>query len=236
MQQRLVTYDTRAGDWWSERGVFSRLADLTGPRFEFFDRHLTNWTGLDVLVVGCGGGYVTEHLVRRGCSVWGVDGSPESVRVAAEHAVAEGMAIDYRVAAPTELPFDDRKFDVVLCLDLLEHVDDASAVVGEIARVLQPGGHFLFGTHNRTWLSRVVVWWERMRGDLPSHDWSRFLKPGELRKLLASHGLMDVSLAGMGPREPFPRKRDGGARLELGGSLQTTYLGTCRAPPGPPAV
>ena len=128
----------------------SSLIEIAESRFAYFDEALTRWRGLNVLDVGCGEGCISELLARRGCNVWGVDRSAEAVKTAAECAVENGLAIDYRVGSAEKLPYEDATFEVVVCIDVLEHVTDVPKVVREMARVLMPGGFFLFDSINRT--------------------------------------------------------------------------------------
>jgi 2-polyprenyl-6-hydroxyphenyl methylase/3-demethylubiquinone-9 3-methyltransferase len=150
---------------------------------------------LRVLDVGCGGGLLAEEFARIGCRVTGVDPSSRSLEVARAHAAAAGLEIDYRAASGEGLPFDDDEFAAAYCCDVLEHVDDVGATIGEIARVLEPGGVFLYDTINRTVRSRLVMIklmqeWDATRCMEPNlHDWSMFIKPGELRAQLQNAGL-----------------------------------------------
>ncbi len=208
------------------------------PRFKYFDRFLAHWQDLEVLDVGCGRGCISEFLTHRGCHVYGVDPSSESVKLAAERAIREGLAIDYRLGSAEQLPYEDHKFDVVVCVDVLEHVEDSAQAIREMARVLQPGGYFLFDSINRTWTSRVVKVWllEALLRRHPkgAHDWRKFIRPAELKQQLESHGFMDISMAGLTVKG---RSKGGGTlRVEVGDDMRVAYLGVGRTPPGPPAV
>lgn len=148
-----------------------------------------------MLDVGCGGGLLAEEFARIGCRVTGVDPSSPSLDTARAHASAAGLDIDYRGASGERLPFDDGAFAAVYCCDVLEHVDDVGTTISEIARVLEPGGVFLYDTINRTVRSRVVLIglmqdWNATRCMEPNlHDWSMFIKPPELRAHLERAGL-----------------------------------------------
>ena len=123
--------------------------------------------------------------------------------MAGQHAKMSGLSIDYRVGTGEHLPVADGAVDIVLCVDVLEHVRDLDAVISEIRRVLKPGGLFLFDTINRTWLSRLLgIWfWEYLAGLAPrgTHDWHRFIPPQELQRLLTHHGLQPGTIRGMLP-------------------------------------
>ena len=217
-----------------------READLAKAlaRFEYFDRYLAHWRDLEVLDVGCGQGTVSTFLAGRGCHVFGVDSDPQNVKLAAERAIREGRAIDYRVGTTEQLPYDDHQFDVVICLDVIEHTTDVSRVIGEMSRVLQPGGYLFFDSMNRTWASRVFSVWLmeallRRRHPRGARDWRKFIKPTELRAHLLHHGFLDISMTGLTARG---RAKGKPVRLEVSDDMRMAYLGIGRTPPGPPAV
>ena len=252
-----LVYDRLATGWWDDRGFLHALAALNPARFGYMRRVLTDVlqltpTGLDVLDVGCGGGLLAEEFARLGCAVTGVDPSQESVTAARAHAAAQGLAIDYRSGRGEALPFASDSFDVVYCCDVLEHVDDLGQVIAETARVLKPGGVYLFDTINRTPQSRLVVikllqewrWTALMPPRL--HDWNMFIRPAELGRQLEQHGLQPGGLTGLKPRaNPLRvvlalRRRKRGVisyaeaveQMDLGESSDTSvsYIGYARKP------
>jgi 2-polyprenyl-6-hydroxyphenyl methylase/3-demethylubiquinone-9 3-methyltransferase len=204
-------YDRLADTWWNEAGQLHALRTSMNPaRFGYIHRTLVDDLGLDVsrlavLDVGCGGGFLAEEVARLGARVVGVDPSAASLDVARRHAARERLDITYRHGRGEDIPCDDASVDVVLCCDVLEHVDLVGAVVREIARVLRPGGVFLFDTINRTAASRLVViklmqewrWSSWVPRDL--HDWAKFITPDELRRELVTAGLTQHDLVGLVP-------------------------------------
>ena len=204
-------YDRMADSWWDEQGFLHALAALNPARFGYMRRMLTEElrlpsAGLQVLDVGCGGGLLAEEFARLGCAVTGVDPSEESLTAARTHAASQRLAIAYRCASGEALPFADESFDVVYCCDVLEHVNDLPRVIAETARVLKPGGIYLYDTINRTPQSRLIVikllqewrWTSLMPPRL--HDWNMFIRPAELRHLLEQHGLVPGGMTGLKPR------------------------------------
>jgi 2-polyprenyl-6-hydroxyphenyl methylase/3-demethylubiquinone-9 3-methyltransferase len=203
-----------------------------------------------VLDVGCGGGLLAEEFARLGCAVTGVDPSQESLAAAREHAATQGLAIGYQRGSGEALPFVADSFDVVYCCDVLEHVNDLRQVIAETARVLKPGGVYLYDTINRTPQSRLLVikllqewrWTALMPPRL--HDWNMFIRPAELGRLLEQHGLLPGGLTGLKPRaHPLrlvqalrQRKRgrlsyaEAVERMDLGESADTSvsYIGYAR--------
>jgi 2-polyprenyl-6-hydroxyphenyl methylase/3-demethylubiquinone-9 3-methyltransferase len=204
-------YDRMADSWWDEGGFLHSLTALNPARFGYMHRVLTqelgvNPTALEVLDIGCGGGLLAEEFARLGCRVTGVDPSEASLAAARRHAAGQRLPITYRAAAGEALPFADQSFDVVYCCDVLEHVSDLRRVIAETARVLKPGGTYLYDTINRTVRSRLIVimllqeW--RWTAVVPPglHDWNMFIKPDELRRLLQGEGLVPAGLIGLKPR------------------------------------
>ena len=200
----LTMYDTLAESWWQPGSKLHMLARINPARFAYFDTIVGNWQGLRVLDLGCGGGLSTACLVQRGATVVGVDLSRASLHVASRSARKHGHLESVFMCGRAEaLPFADTSFDVVWCTDVLEHIPALPTAIAQIARVLKPGGLFLYDTINRTWLSRpLVIWfWEYLAGLAPrgTHDWHLFIRPQELRRLLTHHGLQCGAIRGMLP-------------------------------------
>ncbi len=136
----------------------------------------------------------------------GIDPAPETIATAMQHAEASGLAIDYKVGSGEDIPFPDASFDYVACCDVLEHVDDVNRVIGEITRVLKPGGFFLYDTVNRTIKSKMGVikvmqeWPSTAFAEPNSHVWNRFIRPTELCYMLKHHGLDQRDICGISIR------------------------------------
>ena len=151
------------------------------------------------------GGLMAEEMARLGAQVIGIDPSAASLEIAGAHAAAGGLGIDYRAGTGEHLPVEDASADIVYCVDVLEHVNDLDAVIGETARILKPGGTYLFDTINRTRLSRLIMiklsqQWSATAWMPPDlHDWDQFITPAELRGVLDRHGLVTQEIVGMSP-------------------------------------
>lgn len=205
-------YDRLGETWWDEASPLNLLhGSVTPGRFAYFRTVLARRfgprvAGLRVLDIGCGGGFLAEEFAAIGCRVTGIDPSPVSVGAARAHAAGRGLRIDYRVGAGEELPAADAAFDVACCCDVLEHVADVNRVIGETARVLKPGGLYLFDTINRTRVSKLVAiraaqqWRLTRLTDVALHDWNLFITPAELAVHLERHGFAVGELTGLGCR------------------------------------
>lgn len=204
MARDIALYDSVAADWWGGETRWLRvLANMVPARLRHFERVVPEWSGRRVLDLGCAGGFMAEALARRGAAVIGVDPARQAVASARAHAAAEGLAIDYVVAAGEALPLAEESVDAVVCVDVLEHVADLDAVLDEVRRVLKPGGWFLFDTINRTWLARLVVVLgaERVLGLLPrgTHDPSKFIAAADLRARLSERRFSVGQFQGLAP-------------------------------------
>jgi 2-polyprenyl-6-hydroxyphenyl methylase / 3-demethylubiquinone-9 3-methyltransferase len=205
-------YDRLGGSWWDETSLLNVLhGSFTPGRFAYFRSVFgrqfgAGVAGLRVLDIGCGGGFLAEEFAALGCRVTGVDPSPASIGAARAHAAGRGLRIDYRVGVGEELPVPDAAFGVAYCCDVLEHVSDVNRVISETARVLKPGGLYLFDTINRTRASKLVAikvaqqWRLTRLTDVAFHDWDMFITPGELAAILERHGLALGETTGLGAR------------------------------------
>ena len=203
-RNNLELYDDVAKDWWSDDVRWIRtLKNLVPGRLGWFEKHI-DWAGKSVLDVGCAGGFMTEAIAEKGARVTGIDPANEAINAARAHAQGSGLEVSYIVGVGEELPYEDASFDAVVCVDVLEHVQDLDKVISEITRVLKPGGMFLFDTINRNWLARfaTITIAEDILGLLPqgTHDPEMYIKPDELDAQFARSGLVAGPKTGLGPR------------------------------------
>lgn len=200
----LTIYDRVADQWWSDEVRWVRtLKNLVPGRLKWFDRHF-DWAGKDVLDLGCGGGFMAEAMAARGARVTGIDPAADAVAAARRHSSAVGLPIQYDVGVGEALPYGAAAFDAVVCVDVLEHVADLARVLAEVARVLRPGGLFLFDTINRNPIARfaTITVAEDLLRLLPrgTHDPALYIKPRELHAAIQGAGLVAGPITGLGPR------------------------------------
>ncbi len=201
----LSIYDTHADVWWTgEKRWLRLLQNMVPARLDYFTTIVGDWRGKSVLDLGCGGGFMSEALAQRGAHVIGVDPSAPAIAIARKHAQASGLTIDYRVGAGEGMQVAGSSIDIVVCVDVLEHVETLDCVIDEIRRVLKPGGLFLFDTINRNALASLVMitFAENLLRLLPqgTHDPARFIKPAELAASLERRGFTVAPVLGFGPR------------------------------------
>lgn len=194
-------FSALAHRWWDENGEFRPLHRLNPVRLQWILDH-TALDGRDVVDVGCGGGILAEAMAASGARVTGIDLADASLQVARLHALESGLDIDYRLASAERLAAETAaRFDVVTCMEMLEHVPDPASVVRACSRLVKPCGWVFLSTINRNWKSFVfaIVGAEYVLRLLPrgTHDHSRFLRPAEIASAARTEGLETMDIAGM---------------------------------------
>jgi len=203
-RNNLKIYDDVAAQWWSDDIRWVRtLKNLVPGRLKWFDRHF-DWAGKKVLDLGCAGGFMAEALTQKGAQVTGIDPAAQAIEAARARAQEMGQDIAYDVGVGEALSYETGTFDAVVCVDVLEHVQDLDQVLAEVARVLKPGGAFLYDTINRNPIARLaaITMAEDVLGLLPkgTHDPAMFITPAELRTAMQGAGLRVGPQTGLGPR------------------------------------
>jgi 2-polyprenyl-6-hydroxyphenyl methylase/3-demethylubiquinone-9 3-methyltransferase len=203
-QDEVARFSRLAGQWWDPRGPMAalhkfnpaRLAYIRDRTAEHFGRdptRLDSLAGLRILDIGCGGGILCEPLARLGASVVGVDPSASNIVVARRHAAQSGLSVDYREATAETLADAGETFDIVLAMEVVEHVADVGLFIDRAAAMVKPGGLFFVATLNRTAKSfaLAIVGAEYILRWLPrgTHRWDKFVTPNELDIALEQSGL-----------------------------------------------
>lgn len=208
----VARFDAMAREWWDPEGKFRPLHRLNPARLKFIEdaarRHFSRaadaakpLAGLRVLDIGCGGGLIAEPLARQGALVTGIDPGAATIEAATRHAAESALAIRYRRALAEDIAAEGGQFDLVLALEVVEHVPDLSAFLDAACALVAPGGMFVAATLNRTLKAYMlaVVGAEYVLNWLPrgTHDWRKFVRPSELARELRRSGVEIVELAGL---------------------------------------
>lgn len=198
----IAKFEALAARWWDPYSEFKPLHDINPLRLDFIDARAGGVRGKNVLDVGCGGGILTEAMAARGARVTGIDLGEAPLAVAGLHLKESGLNVDYRRISAEDLAREHPgSFDVVTCLEMLEHVPNPDSTVRACAQLVKPGGHVFFSTINRnpkSWLF-AIVGAEYVLKLLPrgTHEYLKFIKPSELERWARNAGLRTRELIGM---------------------------------------
>ena len=224
--QELAKFSDLAHRWWDADSEFRPLHQINPLRLDWIDSHVT-LVGKRVLDIGCGGGILSDSMARRGASVLGIDLASKPLKVAQLHALEAGTEnVDYReIAAETLAAEAPQSFDVVTCMEMLEHVPDPSSIVNACATLVKPGGWIFFSTINRNVKSFAfaIVAAEHILKLLPkgTHEYAKFIRPSQLAQWCRNSELDLVDTRGM-EYNPITR------RYWLSANTSVNYLFACR--------
>lgn len=227
-QAELDKFSQLAHRWWDTQSEFKPLHDINPLRLEWISRLAGGLQGKKVVDVGCGGGILSESMAQQGASVTGIDLAEKPLKVAKLHQLESGVQVDYRLIAAEDLAAaEPGSFDVVTCMEMLEHVPDPVSIMSACAHMVKPGGWVFFSTLNRNPKSYLfaIIGAEYVLNMLPkgTHEWSKFIKPHELASYARQVGLESVELMGM-TYNPLTKVY----RLER--DTDVNYLLACRRP------
>ena len=205
-------FSAMAAEWWNPKGKFAVLHVFNPVRLQFIKEQVCARLGRDPLVrypfeglrfldIGCGGGLLSEPMARLGAKMVGVDPSEKNIKTASVHATEVGLAIDYRVGTAEDLAGAGEQFDVILNMEVIEHVSDPAAFTRSCCSMLKPGGLMFVATLNRTLKSfgLAIIGAEYVLGWLPkgTHQWEKFITPDELKGWLGANGVTVKSETGV---------------------------------------
>ncbi|WP_019219804.1 bifunctional 2-polyprenyl-6-hydroxyphenol methylase/3-demethylubiquinol 3-O-methyltransferase UbiG [Bartonella florencae] len=211
-QNEIDHFSRIAAEWWDSQGKFRPLHQFNPTRLTYirekicleFNRDLVSLTpfnNLRILDIGCGGGLLCEPMARLGATVVGADAAHTNIEVAKTHAVQSNLLIDYRVTTAEELASNKEQFDIILNMEVVEHVADVNLFIEATAKMLKPQGLMFVSTLNRTWKSwgLAIIGAEYILRWLPkgTHDYKKFLKPQELKNLLFQNTLTVIDEIGI---------------------------------------
>jgi 2-polyprenyl-6-hydroxyphenyl methylase/3-demethylubiquinone-9 3-methyltransferase len=214
-------FDAISSGWWDPEGPFRPLHDLNPARLKYIAERATI-EGAAVVDVGCGGGILSEALALNGGQVTGIDVASRTLAIAKLHLHESGLNVDYREVTVEDLALESpAAFDIVTCMEMLEHVPDPASIVRSVQDLLKPGGHAFFSTLNRTPLAFAlgIVGAEHIARLLPrgTHRYDRFIRPSELSAWIRAAGLEMRDIAGL-HYNPLTRS------VKLGGNVQVNYV------------
>ncbi|NVK54111.1 MAG: bifunctional 2-polyprenyl-6-hydroxyphenol methylase/3-demethylubiquinol 3-O-methyltransferase UbiG [Alteromonadaceae bacterium] len=230
--EEVSRFNALASEWWDPEGKYKTALAFNASRTQYIIRQLAErfgrnpeqancLTGLRILDVGCGGGLISESLAKRGAQVTGIDASATSIEVAKRHAEQSQLCIHYRHCLADELLANKQTFDVVINAEVVEHVPDQSALIEQCAKLVDKQGMLVLATLNRTVKSWIIaiLGAEYVMRYLPvgTHDWTMFVKPGELAEWVSREGFKAVCETGM-KLNPLTGK------WRLSPSLQVNYI------------
>ena len=220
----IAKFSELAHRWWDPASEFRPLHEINPLRLDYVDRHV-GLAGKRVLDVGCGGGILAEAMAQRGAQVTGIDLAEQPLKVAQLHLLETGASVDYRNIAAEDLARSSPgEFDVVTCMELLEHVPDPASTVQACAKLVRKGGHVFFATLNRNPKSYLlaIIGAEYVLRLLPrgTHDYMKFIRPSELAALCREADLDVTELTGMS-YNPLTQK------YALGRDTDVNYILSC---------
>jgi|TARA_Y100000310_G_scaffold263779_1_gene274207 2-polyprenyl-6-hydroxyphenyl methylase/3-demethylubiquinone-9 3-methyltransferase len=200
-QAEISKFDQRAANWWNRQGDFKALHDINPLRLGYIEARATLADAM-VLDVGCGGGILSEGIAKRGATVTGIDLAEAPLEVARSHSGQSGLEIDYlRLSAEEFAEEKAGSFDVITCMELLEHVPEPQVTIGACCKLLKQGGHLFLSSVNRNPKSYLlaIVAAEYILNLVPrgTHDYDRLIQPAELASWLRSTGLQIEEITGM---------------------------------------
>ena len=222
-QNEIAKFEALASRWWDPSSEFKPLHDINPLRLNYIDERVP-LAGKKVVDVGCGGGLLSEGMALRGAHVVGIDMGEAPLSVARLHSLDSGVKMDYRQTTVEALAADPEhagQYDVVTCLEMLEHVPDPGSVIKACAQLLRPGGHLFVSTINRNPKSFLfaIVGAEYVLKMLPkgTHEWKKFIRPSEMSDYLRQAGLDVSELTGMS-YNPLTKE------YKLGRDVDVNYL------------
>jgi 2-polyprenyl-6-hydroxyphenyl methylase/3-demethylubiquinone-9 3-methyltransferase len=226
--REVAKFDALASRWWDAGSEFRPLHEINPLRLDYIDRHCGGLDQRQVLDVGCGGGILSESMALRGGIVTGIDMAPAPLEVARLHLHESGARVDYRqIAAEDLLGEQAGHWDVVTCMELLEHVPDPARLIQSCAELVRPGGHVFLSTINRNPMAylQAIIGAEYLLQLLPrgTHDYARFIRPAEIGRWLRQAGLELQDMTGLS-YNPLTR------RYRLDRNIDVNYMLHARRP------
>ncbi|GKX62433.1 ubiquinone biosynthesis O-methyltransferase [Pragia fontium] len=223
--KEIAKFEAVASRWWDLEGEFKPLHQINPLRLDYIQQRANGIFGKKILDVGCGGGILSESMAREGAQVTGLDMGSEPLQVARLHALESALPVEYvQQTVEAHATKHAEQYDIVTCMEMLEHVPDPASVVQACARLVKPGGHVFFSTINRNtkaWLM-LVVGAEYVMNMVPkgTHDVNKFIRPSELISWIDSTTLRERHMTGL-HYNPLMKS------FKLGGNVDVNYMVHC---------
>ena len=218
-KEEIQKFSSLADEWWDVKGKFKPLHMFNPIRIEYItqmikkyfkisDKKINPFNELKILDIGCGGGLISEPMARLGANVTGIDASEKNIKIAQIHSEENNLKINYINSSPERLK-EKEKFDIILNLEIIEHVEDVNLYIDSCSKLLKKGGLMFTATLNRTVVSyiKAIVGAEYILRWLPigTHDWNKFIRPEELEKKLSIANFKTIEIKGL-EFNPFNKK------------------------------
>lgn len=226
--KEIAKFEQMAERWWDLHGEFKPLHQINPLRLDYVADNVGGLFGKCVLDVGCGGGILAESMAKQGATVTGLDMGKEPLEVARLHSLETGIAVNYvQETVEAHASANPAKYDVVTCMEMLEHVPDPLSIIRSCATLVKPGGHVFFSTLNRNMKSYLfaIIGAEYIMNIVPkgTHDHDKFIRPSEMMKMIDHTPLQEVGITGLHYNPLFDQ-------YKLGKNVDINYIVHCQLP------
>lgn len=200
-KKEISNFDEHAHEWWNKRGPYKLIHNLTPLRMEYITNQIT-LEDMEILDIGCGGGILAEELSKKGANVTGIDASKKTIEIAKQHSQENNLKINYECSTLEDhLKKSKKKYDSIICFELIEHVPDQLKLINDISKVSKKGSKLFLSTINRNIVSflfaKVIAEYVLKIVPQGTHQYEKFIKPSELNKILEKSNYKTIDIKGV---------------------------------------
>ena len=200
-KKEISNFDEHAHEWWNKRGPYKLIHNLTPLRMEYITNQIT-LEDMEILDIGCGGGILAEELSKKGANVTGIDASKKTIEIAKQHSQENNLKINYECSTlENHLKKSKKKYDSIICFELIEHVPDQLKLINDISKVSKKGSKLFLSTINRNIISflfaKVIAEYVLKIVPQGTHQYEKFIKPSELNKILEKSNYKTIDIKGV---------------------------------------
>ena len=200
-KKEISNFDEHAHEWWNKRGPYKLIHNLTPLRMEYITNQIS-LENMEILDIGCGGGILAEELSKKGANVTGIDASEKTIKIAKQHSQENNLKIDYKYTTLEDhLKKSKKKYDSIICFELIEHVPDQLKLINDISKVSKKGSKLFLSTINRNIVSflfaKVIAEYILKIVPQGTHQYEKFIKPSELNKILEKSNYKTIDIKGV---------------------------------------